>query len=139
MLTSQKTIETRAYPLPEALLNAKIEILQSEKGVDGVSSVPNKVSLRMVNDLFSTHPSPSVKRIGWVTFTTCLQYKSREHFESDALLHLVPLNSGYGWSNERPMYGWVVGTSKKEVTEDDKNLATVAIRRMRSLFEIIRT
>ncbi len=139
VLTGQKSIESRAYPLPEALIDVKIEILQSEKGKDGVSAVPDKVILHKSSDDKSSFQSP-LQRIGWVTFAKCIQYTSREKFEADRDKHLVDPNSGYGWNDERSMYGWVVGSYHKQDAIDDvdgRSVDTVAIRQMRSLFEII--
>ena len=39
LLLGRKTIETRQYDLPRALLNRRIEVLESRKGEDGVSSL----------------------------------------------------------------------------------------------------
>jgi hypothetical protein len=139
LVDGAKSIESRSYPLPEALLDTKIEILQSEKGQDGISSVPNRVTLHKStdNDNYSSSQSP-LKRIGWVTFSACIQY-TREEFESDREKHLVDPNSGYCWNDERPMFGWVVGSYHKQEKADGENVDTVAIRRMRSLFEVITT
>lgn len=140
VLNGQKSIESRAYPLPEALIDVKIEILQSEKGQDRVSSVPDRVILQKSSDNNSSIQSP-LKRIGWVKFAKCIQYKSRERFEADREKHLVDPNSGYSWNDDRPMYGWVVGSYQKQdaVDDDGGSVDIVAIRRMRSLFEIITT
>jgi hypothetical protein len=136
LVDGSKSIESRSYPLPEALLDTKIEILQSEKGQDGVSSVPNRVALHNSSDNSS---SPLLKRIGWVTFSKCIQYTSCEEFEADREKHLVHPNSGYCWNYERPMFGWVVKSYYKREIVNGENVDTVAIRRMRSLFEIIAT
>ena len=139
VLNGQKSIESRAYPLPEALIDVKIEILQSEKGQDRVSSVPDRVILQKSSDNSSSIQSP-LKRIGWVKFAKCIQYKSLERFEADQEKHLVDPNSGYSWNDDRPMYGWVVGSyHKHEAVDADVSVDIVAIRRMRSLFEIITT
>lgn len=39
LLEGRKTIETRQYDLPRALLNRRIEVLESRRGQDGVSSL----------------------------------------------------------------------------------------------------
>mmetsp|Transcript_20505 Transcript_20505/g.33509 ORF Transcript_20505/g.33509 Transcript_20505/m.33509 type:complete len:173 (-) Transcript_20505:599-1117(-) len=140
VLTGQKSIESRAYPLPEALIDAKIEILQSERGQDGISSVPDRVTLHKSRENSSSSQSP-LQRIGWVKFVKCIQYTSRERFEADQEKHLVDPKSGYGWNDKREMYGWVVGSFQKQEAEDADGgiVDTVAVRRMRSLFEIITT
>ena len=136
----QKSIESRAYSLPEALIDAKIEILQSERGQDGISSVPDRVTLHKSRENSSSSQSP-LQRIGWVKFVKCIQYTSRERFEADQEKHLVDPKSGYGWNDKREMYGWVVGSFQKQEAEDADGgiVDTVAVRRMRSLFDIITT
>jgi len=124
--SGKKTIETRAYPLPDALLNFKIGIMQTEKGQDGISALPST---------FPLQETTKVRRIGWVTFNKCIEYKSRKEFESDAEKHLVDPNSGYGWNDERPMFGWVIHTFQKEDATNEEG--SIAVRRMRSLFEIV--
>ena len=42
LLSGSKTVETRAYDLPPALLRRKIHILQSPHGTDGVSSLDDE-------------------------------------------------------------------------------------------------
>lgn len=140
LLTGTKTIETRAYALPPALLSVadkeeKIHILESVKGQDGVSSIPNIVSL-MTNTNNTTNNNPSLIRKGWCTFTKSFRYESREQFEADADKHLVDLSSKYDWSDHRPMYGWVVGSCMKYEQDVSSDTEYIAKRRMRSLFEI---
>ncbi|KAL9181186.1 hypothetical protein ACHAXT_009991 [Thalassiosira profunda] len=134
VVSNRKPIETRGYDLPTGLLSSdgrqvKIEILQSKKGEDGVSAIPNRVSIG------SRSKGSSLKRIGWCTFTRSFRYTSRAQFEADANKHLVDPASKYGWSEERPMYGWVVG-SRGGCASDEENVACTAVRRMRSLFEL---
>eukprot|EP00580_Thalassiosira_gravida_P017177 CAMPEP_0201657964 /NCGR_PEP_ID=MMETSP0494-20130426/1023_1 /ASSEMBLY_ACC=CAM_ASM_000839 /TAXON_ID=420259 /ORGANISM="Thalassiosira gravida, Strain GMp14c1" /LENGTH=576 /DNA_ID=CAMNT_0048134889 /DNA_START=8 /DNA_END=1738 /DNA_ORIENTATION=+ len=138
VLDGRKTIETRAYALPPDLLSnhhddcqeVRIDILESEMGQAGVSSIPNAVAL--TDD---TTKRPLLKRTGWCTFTQSFKYTSREQFEADEEKHMVDPSSGYGWSEERPMYGWVVGSFG--VHEGDNDGYTTAERRMRSLFELL--
>ena len=111
VVSGKKTIETRSYPLPDALLNVKIWIIESEKGRAGVSALPST---------FPLQETTKVRQIGWVTFNKCIEYKSKEEFESDAGKHLVDPNSGYGWNDERPMFGWVIHTFQKEDAKSKK-------------------
>ena len=136
LLDGRKTIETRAYALPPSLLSTldhdvKIDILQSEKGQDGVSAIPNIVSLAQTN--------PLLKRIGWTTFTQSFRYISREQFDTDVKKHLVDNLSDYGWSDDRPMYGWVVDSCGVYTSNDDDDATyDIAERCMRSLFQLKR-
>ena len=131
LLNGCKQIETRGYDLPPTLLSkdneeVKIDILESQQGKDGVSVVPNVVHL--------TSQSP-LKRIGWATFVQSFRYTTRQQFEIDADKHLVDPSSAYGWSDDRPMYGWVVGRCGTYIADESTN-NIIAKRRMRSLFQI---
>ena len=143
LLTGRKTIETRGYPLPAALLQnndetddeIRIDILESESGKDGVSSIPDNVTVLTSKQPKPDQASPPVLiRKGWCTFVESFKYTSREQFEADGHKHLVPRTSGYGWDDNRreyfafvqfiylllhsvannqtnqEIYGWVVGS-----------------------------
>ena len=146
LLCARKSIETRGYSLPAALLSSeysehessttvKIDILESEKGEDGVSSMPDIVAVLTTNNS-SPISKPHLKRKGWCTFTHSFRYTTREQFEVDEAKHLVDSSSGYGWSEDRPMYGWVVGSFGVYNDDSVDSSEYVADRRMRSLFEI---
>ncbi len=155
LLEGTKSIETRGYPIPRGLLSRRIDIFESKKGVDGVSTIPDRVILKTrssTNDdgrnlsSSSSSSSSSISRRGWCIFTHCFRYTTAEQFEADARKHLVDISSGYGWNEARPVYGWIVGSyglhgndygtinSSKEVDCVDY----IAERRMRSLFEIVK-
>jgi hypothetical protein len=132
LLDGAKTIETRAYNIPTALLGKKIEILQSKSGNDGVSAVENIVS-------GEEEIERAVHNIGFVIFDRVVLYRYKAKFQSDESKHLVSRNSGYGWKSDTDIiYGWVV----KKVFKYEKNASSqkkkiVRLeRRMRSLYEI---
>ncbi|KAL7527552.1 hypothetical protein ACHAWF_002224 [Thalassiosira exigua] len=147
VLSGRKAIETRTYALPPALVSRRedggtrrveIDVLESARGRDGASSVPDRASLAAPGEGDET-PS-RIRRRGWCTFVDSFRYESRERFEADADKHLVDPSSGYGWRPDRPMFGWVVG--ERGVCEPDGgggDEGVVAVRRMRSLFEIVDT
>jgi hypothetical protein len=153
LLSGRKSIETRGYDLPTPLLTkvgrdsdgyaeeVRIDILESKSGQDGVSSIPDRVSLLTIKDChddglkLEASSTPFLVLKGWCTFSYSFRYTTREQFEADERKHLVTSNSGYGWNDERPIYGWVVGTSGV-YNSDDKDCKYIAERRMRSLFEI---
>lgn len=105
LLEGKKTIETRAYDLPPALLGRRIDILQSKTG-STVSSLGNVVAVGAVED------EATVRRVGWCTFTRVIRYQDRESFEADEAAHLVKKDSAFGWKEgiTKVVYGWVVGT-----------------------------
>lgn len=144
LLSGRKTIETRGYALPTPLLTKvdkndessveiRIDVLESEKGQDGVSSIPDTVAVLAMEK--TTRDQPFLKRKGWCTFVESFRYKSREQFEADEHKHLVPPTSRYGWDDERPIYGWVVGTCGYYV-DIDGHVEFQGQRCMRSLFKI---
>lgn len=145
LLSGRKSIETRGYDLPTPLLTkvghdsdgyaeeVRIDILESERGQDGVSAIPDRVSVLTINDCHND--GSFLIRKGWCTFSYSFRYTTREQFEADERKHLVTSNSGYGWDDKRPIYGWVVGTTGV-YNSDDKASKYIAERRMRSLFEI---
>ena len=108
LLSGRKSIETRGYPLPAALLQRndeneiRIDILESESGKDGVSSIPDNVKVLTSKERKIDQASPPVLiRKGWCTFVESFKYASREQFEADEDRHLVPRTSGYGWEDNR--------------------------------------
>lgn len=142
LLSGRKTIETRGYSLPRPLISAEgssaevhIDILESDSGKDGVSSIPDKVEVLAIKQSKNDDSIPFVRRKGWCTFVESFRYTSREQFEADEQKHLVPAASGYGWDDEKPLYGWVVGTRGRYSNDDD--IALFGERRMRSLFELL--
>ncbi|KAL7479915.1 hypothetical protein ACHAW6_005632 [Cyclotella cf. meneghiniana] len=153
LLSGRKSIETRGYALPTPLLTkvdcdsdgcakeVRIDILESKRGQDGVSAIPDRVSVLTIYDCHNdglkieASSTPFLVRKGWCTFSYSFRYTTREQFEADERKHLVTSHSGYGWNDKRPIYGWVVGTSGV-YDSDDKDCKLIAERRMRSLFEI---
>ena len=73
LLDGKKSIETRAYDLPKALIGKRIEILQSQPGEDGVSSLGNVIDC----GLTSSNSSSIVKRVGWCIFDRVILYRYR--------------------------------------------------------------
>jgi hypothetical protein len=147
ILDRTKTIETRTYPLPQALINKKIAILRSEMGVEGVSSISNREEIlvsttRRKEGSSRCRSSSPLERLGWCTFVQSFRYTDKETFENDVSCHLVDATSKYGWIQQqlydRPLYGWVVGEVGYYNNDDDNDEEYVAIRRFRSLFELIK-
>lgn len=124
LLEGRKTIETRAYDLPSALLGRKILILESKPGEDGMSMLGDKIRL---------NESPC-EVVGWCKFSTVKSYSTASAFQADEHLHLVSPQSGYRWREDRPLYGWVVQSCGKVVTSREHY---IAVRRLRSLFETL--
>jgi hypothetical protein len=136
LLEGKKTIETRAYSLPNALLGKKIWILQSHNGQAGVSSIPNHVDVSKESDDggASNH---GVRIVGWCKFASVKSYTDQQEFASDESEHLVTADSGYSWvaGKTQVLFGWLVKEYGTCNPDEVQRFAT-ATRRMRSLFEL---
>ena len=72
-----------------------------------------------------------------MTVLRTFKYESHSHFASDTDKHLVDPASKYGYSDDRAMYGWIIGSTGRYPTNEQGQY--FAERRMRSIFEIVRT
>jgi alpha-ketoglutarate-dependent dioxygenase FTO len=133
LLQGEKTIETRSYDLPAALIGKRIDILRSVPGTAGVSALQNCIALGS-----DASPAP-VQRLGWCTFKRVIRYTDRTSFQADEESHLVKRGSGYAWKDgeTKVVFGWVVGEYAMYNGADhvDFGESTSLERRMRSLFE----
>jgi hypothetical protein len=129
LLEGKKTIETRAYDLPPALLGRRIKILQSKPG-GTASSLGNTVSISAVES--------NVTRVGWCTFTKVIRYQNKQTFEADEAAHMVTRDSGFGWKEgmTKTIYGWVVGNVSIDANGCSSGRLHTIVRRHRSLFEL---
>ena len=122
MLEGKKSIETRAYCIPDQLLGRPIAIIESAEGAAGVSALPSLVA--------AGHPGLHIA--GTVVFGSCFQYESYAQWEADAARHLVESDSEYRFmEGGSAKYGWVV----QEYTRAAEPQAVPSMRRrFRSLF-----
>lgn len=127
LLEGRKTIETRAYDLPPALLGKRIAVIETPKGKQaGVSAMGNHVDFER---------SDEAKIVGWCKFSSVKKYTNSRDFERDEKAHLVHNASGYGWNvgTTKAIYGWVVG----ECGVENHSSCKSATRRLRSLYQLI--
>ena len=131
MLQRKKTIETRAYDLPSALLGKRIGILQSKQG-GTTSALGNVVPI--------TNTDPVVTLVGWCRFTNVIKYEDIDLFDADQDAHWVTKESSfYPFGNERQtkgIYGWVVGEVGLALNDTFHMPLNTIVRRYRSLFEL---
>lgn len=133
VVNGQKSIETRSYNLPASLIGVRIFIIESPAGSAGVSVMGDTIDFE----------KDDAKLIGWCIITSVKKYTARQDFEDDEHLHLVTRDSGYGWKTGKTkfVYGWNVGNFHNFRKEMDSKRAIndfgSAVRRMRSLFELI--
>lgn len=126
VLTGAKSIETRSYDLPPALIGKKIAILQSRQGRAGISAVSDTLDLN----------SGTVELVGWCIFDRVCAYRDQAAFKVDEARHMVRSDSEYGWKagSTEVIYGWMISEYGSYATKE--HTRGTAIRRMRSLFEL---
>lgn len=90
IITGEKTIETRTYPLPEKLLNTDLIMVET----------PGKLG------------KFKARNVALIKFTECFLYKSREDFYMDYDRHRVLPDSPWAWKEESPKWGWKVEVLK---------------------------
>jgi hypothetical protein len=86
ILSGEKTIETRTYPIPPAYVGKELVIIETP-GKTG------KFKARM---------------IGLVTFGESFQYPSKAAFYRDAKRHRVTPDSLWAWQEGAPKWGWPI-------------------------------
>ena len=124
LLSGTKTVETRGYALPDALLARPLTIVETE-GVAGTSALPDAV-LAGAKDAAVA---------GEVVFSSCFAYASRQAWLDDHSRHCVSPGGAYDWDGTAPLYGWVVGSASSWV--DGSAAVPRMARRLRSLFEVL--
>jgi mRNA N6-methyladenine demethylase len=133
LLHGTKSIETRSYRLPLALLGKRIHILQSPNGTAGMSPLGN---------IPTTDDLDQLSVPGWCQFSEMIEYRNRHDFDRDAHRHQVHSNSsGYGWKqgHTNVIYGWVVkeyGMYDASNRPQLQGKQPLLVRRLRSLFEL---
>lgn len=91
LISGQKSVETRSYPLPKKYEGVELALIET----------PGK-SRKFKSRI-----------IGTITFSHSFQYKTENDWKLDYSRHKVedsdPL---YSWTNNKPKYGWVVSNVK---------------------------
>jgi hypothetical protein len=91
LINGQKTVETRSYRLPTRLEGVELALIET----------PGK-SAKFKSRI-----------IGTITFSSCIQYSSKEQWQEDNGRHKVSINDmTYGWK-DKPKFGWIVQSVKK--------------------------
>jgi len=91
LINGQKSVETRSYRLPTRLEEVELALIET----------PGK-SAKFKSRI-----------IGTITFSSCVQYLSKEQWESDNGRHKVDINGGlYSWK-DKPKFGWIVKSVKR--------------------------
>jgi hypothetical protein len=92
LLSGAKSVETRSYPLPAALLNRKLAVIQSNSAAQSAAAA----AASSVTDAVAAGAA-GLSRTGTVTFTGCKRYTSEAEWAADEVRHLVKSDSPFGW------------------------------------------
>ena len=84
LLSGEKTVETRSYPIPPELIGQPLLLIK-------------------------TGTPTGAMAIGMIQFKGSIRYRSKAAWASDRKRHRVPANSKvYGWKTDKEKHGWVV-------------------------------
>ncbi|KAL7580057.1 hypothetical protein ACA910_005042 [Epithemia clementina (nom. ined.)] len=143
IVAGSKTIEVRQYPLPAALINKKLWILQSpSNSKQGVSSLGNVLQLNGISNHDNQGDSARPVIVGWMVISAVKEYTSKDSFQKDQNKHYVANDCVYSWSSSVteeqgiPVFGWCIERVGVEELPD-RCCVAVLIRRKRSLFELL--
>lgn len=89
ILSGNKTVETRTYPIPSKYLNEHLLMIET----------PGKTG------------NFKARIVAIIKFTSCFKYKNEKEFYSDTSKHRVDKNSPWAW-NEKSKFGWDVEVVK---------------------------
>lgn len=90
ILSGQKTIETRTYPIPVQYLNQDLLVIET----------PGK------REKFKA------RIVAIIKFSHCIEYKNKIEFYKDTNKHFVTPDSIWAWG-EKEKYGWEISYIKK--------------------------
>jgi hypothetical protein len=92
LLSGEKSIETRSYPIPGKFIGVEIAVIETP----GRSGKKNGVAKAQI--------------VGTITFVGSKRYESKQSWLKDHKKHLVDeKDPQYGFDPNRPKHGWVVG------------------------------
>ena len=93
LLSLEKCVETRTYPLPEKYEGEELALIET----------PGKTG------------KFKARIIGTITFSHSFQYQDMQEWISDYNRHRVEQESNFGWNEDKDTYGW-------ETLEEAKNM-----------------
>lgn len=92
ILSGDKLVETRTYPLPEKYIGQELAIIETPGRQRKSSTGPRSAQI-----------------IGIVVFSGSFQYRSRAQWRNDKVRHCVDVDDIlFGWANDRLKFGWEI-------------------------------
>jgi len=86
ILSGDKTVETRTYPIPKNYINQDLLMIETP-GREGKFEA---------------------RGVCLVRFSECYQYKTQLSFRSEFHLHKVENGSQWDWTSQKPKWGWKI-------------------------------
>jgi hypothetical protein len=97
LLSGQKSIETRTYPIPKKFIGVELAVIETP-GPQG----RRKAGIE------------KARIIGTITFDSYIKYETKMDWAKDAKRHCVKVDDPlYAWHSDRPKFGWVVKDFRK--------------------------
>lgn len=91
ILSGEKTVETRTYPIPEHYIGRELAIIETP-GRDG---------------------DFEARIVGTVVFSCCFSYENKTKFYADKKRHHVSADSPWRWDSAKPKWGWEISKITK--------------------------
>ena len=91
LLSGEKTIETRFYPIPAKYLSVPLAIIETP------GETKNFVA----------------RVVGTITFAECTEYRNEKQFREDQSKHLISPGSPFDWSSKKKKWKWSVKSVRK--------------------------
>jgi hypothetical protein len=89
IMTGEKTIETRTYPIPQKYINCELLLIETP----------------------GSNKTFRARALGIIKFKDCFMYSTKKEFDKDIARHHVTMDSKWGWRN-KPKWGWSVTVVK---------------------------
>lgn len=86
IISGEKTIETRTYPIPPSYINQEMALVETP-GKDG--SFKSRI-------------------IAVIKFGPSIEYSSKKDFYADSIRHCVTPKSVWAWDNSKGKWGWPI-------------------------------
>lgn len=97
IISGEKTIETRSYPIPTKHIGKTLAVIQTP-GPRGKKEAGIKASTI----------------IGTVVFSKCYRYASKDHWKRESNLHKVDVNDpSFKFKNGKVKWAWVIQAFQK--------------------------
>lgn len=97
LLSGQKTIETRGYPIPEKYIGVELAIIETPGPRGKIEGGVDKARI-----------------VGTITFGESFQYRTKSQWEKDVTRHMVDITDPqFAWGKSKERWGWKVVSTEQ--------------------------